>query len=167
MKVLRVLLGLVVVAALAFLFYRYVLHRAPAAADKITVYYCETDGETLAPWTVTLGPARDPRSVAFYATAQVLAGPPAGTAAIRFPPGTFARRVEVAASLATVDLNRAVESQSGGSFGEGAEFKALVWTLTGLGGIDKVQVLVEGRRIASLPGGHLELDRPLSRSDWQ
>ena len=167
MKVLRVLLIAVVVAGLAFLIYRYVLHRTPAAADRITVYYCETDGETLAQWSVTLGPARDRRSVAFYATAQVLAGPPAGTEAIRFPAGTFAKRVDVSGALATVDLNRAVESQPGGSFAESGEFKSLVWTLTALPDITKVQILVEGRSISSLPGGHLELDRPLARSDWQ
>ncbi len=166
MRVLRAVLAVAVVAGLAYLFYRYVLRVTPAAADRITVYYCKTDGETLVPWTVTLGPARDRKSVAFYAVAQALAGPPAGTPAIHFPSGTIAQRVDVDGDLATVDLSRAIESSAGGSFAEGAEFKALVWTLTAQPGIDKVQIEVEGRKIPTLPGGHLELDRPLARSDW-
>ena len=49
---------------------------------------------------------------------------------------------------------------------EGGEFKALVWTLTSLPGIDAVAVTVAGKKIATLPGGSFELDEPLRRSDW-
>ena len=69
-------------------------------------------------------------------------------------------------STATVDLSKQVERQAGGTFGENGEFKALVYTMTGISGINAVQILVEGSRLETLPGGHIELDQPLHRSDF-
>jgi spore germination protein GerM len=86
--------------------------------------------------------------------------------AIRFPPGTRVIGVSVDGSTATVDLSKEVEAQAGGSFGENGEFKGLVYTVTGIPGIDAVQITVDGSRLETLPGGHLELDQPLHRSDW-
>jgi spore germination protein GerM len=166
MKALRAVLLLALAAAIAYFLYRQVLQPKRVAADTITVYYCKADGETLVPWKVSLGPARDRKSIAFYATAQALAGPVTGVEAIRFPPGTIARSVTLDGETATVDLSKAVESQPGGSFAESGEFKALVWTLTDLPGISKVRILVAGASLAALPGGHLELDEPLARSNW-
>jgi spore germination protein GerM len=166
MKALRAVLLLALAAAIAYFLYRQILQPKRVAADTITVYYCKADGETLVPWKVTLGPARDRKSVAFYATAQALAGPVPGVEAIRFPQGTIARSVTIAGDTATVDLSKDVESQPGGSFAESGEFKALVWTLTDLPGISKVRVLIAGAALPTLPGGHLELDEPLARSNW-
>jgi spore germination protein GerM len=166
MKALRTLLLLALAVAIAYFLYRQVLQSKRVTAETITVYYCKTDGETLVPWKVTLGPARDAKSVAFYATAQALAGPAPGVDAIRFPQGTIARSVVPAGDTVTVDLSKEVETQSGGSFAESGEFKALVWTLTDLPGIAKVRVLIAGAPLPTLPGGHLELDEPLSRSNW-
>lgn len=113
-----------------------------------------------------MGPARDLKSVVFYAATQAVAGPPGDIDAIRFPAGTHVRGVNVEGTTADVDLSREVKSPSGGSLGETGEFKSLVWTLTRIPGIDGVRVLVDGMRLDALPGGHLELDRPLKRSDW-
>jgi spore germination protein GerM len=110
--------------------------------------------------------AADPQSEAFYATAQAVAGPPAETSAIRFPAGTVVRAVHVAGRTATVDLGGTIAAPQSGSFAESGEFKALVWTLTSLPGIDAVQVKIGGARVPTLPGGHLELDEPLTRQSW-
>ena len=114
---------------------------------------------------MTLGPARDAKSVAFYAATQAVAGPPPGTEAIRFPQGTHVRALDLERSLAVVDLSSEVKNASG-SFDEGGMFKSLVWTLTGLPGISAVSIRVEGTQVATLPGGHLALDEPLSRASW-
>lgn len=142
--------------------------RTNAVGDSITVYYAKADGTTLAPWRVSLGPARDRTSVAFYAATQCVAGPPPSTDAVRFPSGTRVRAVDVVGTTADVDLSREVAGTSHeGSFGEAAEFKALVWTLTQPAlGITTVRVRVDGTRVATLPGGHLELDEALSRSSF-
>ena len=138
----------------------------PAIGDTITVYYCKLDGETLVPWTVSLGPARDQRSVAFYTATQAVAGPPVDVQAIRFPSGTIVRNVDVADGTAGIDLSGNVAANGGGSFAESGEFKALVWSVTAVPGIRAVSIRVDGRKLATLPGGHLELDEPLTRSSW-
>jgi hypothetical protein len=161
-----VLIGLFAVALGAAWWFTH--RRAPGAADTITVYYTKADGTTLVPWNVSLGPARDRQSVAFYAATQAVAGPPPGTEAVRFPAGTRVRTVDVAGTTANVDLSREVAGTSAeGSFGEAAEFKALVWTLTQPAlGVTSVAVRVDGASVATLPGGHLELDEPLARSSF-
>jgi len=165
----RLLRALAIAALLAIAVYAgYRLFSPhPPAAGTVAVYYCKLDGETLAKWVVSLNPnANDSGSAAFYAAAQAVAGPPAGTAAIRFPTGTVVRSVHLDGQSASVDLGGAIRSRQSGSFAESGEFKALVWTLTSLPGISAVQVKIDGIRVPTLPGGHFELDGPLTRQSW-
>jgi spore germination protein GerM len=134
--------------------------------DTIAVYYVKTDGATVVPWRVTLGPARKPGDVAFYAAVQAVAGPPAGVEAVRFPRGTRVLSTDLDGATAVVDLSNDVGANVEGSFTEAAEFKALVYTLTALPGITAVRVHVGGQTVATLPGGHLELDEPLTRQSF-
>ena len=157
-------LALVLVVAVAASWW-FFSHRSPTP-DTIAVYYTKLDGQTVVPWRVTLGPARDPRSVAFYAAVQAVAGPPAGTEAVRFPTGTRVLSTDLDGTNAIVDLSSEVGAHVEGSFTEAAEFKALVYTLTGLPGISAVRVQIGGVTVATLPGGHLELDEPLSRQSF-
>ncbi|HTU83716.1 MAG TPA: GerMN domain-containing protein, partial [Candidatus Acidoferrales bacterium] len=140
---------------------------------SLTVYYTKLDGTTLGSTSVSLRPqlpgenaGEHRRNVAFYAAVEAVAGPPSNVQAIRFPPGTRVLDARVTGSTAIVDLSKDVERQPGGSFGENGEFKALVYTVTGVPGIDAVRVTVAGETLPTLPGGHLELDEPLHRSDW-
>jgi spore germination protein GerM len=146
--------------------YWWFLGRHSNAPESIVVYYTKADGTTLVPWNVSLGPARDRRSVAFYAAVQAVAGPPAGVDAVRFPHGTNVLGAAVNGSTVDVDLSKDVGASVEGSFNEAAEFKALVYTLTAIPGISSVNVRVAGERVATLPGGHLELDEPLSRKSF-
>jgi spore germination protein GerM len=169
MNVLRAIVVVALLAVAAYIGYRFVSHPQPplAAGRSISVYYVKLDGETLASFDVSLSPkATDAASVAFYAAAQTVAGPPPDVAAVRFPTGTIVRRVDVTGSTATVDLGGAIAAAQSGSFAESGEFKALVWTLTSIRGITSVQVYVNGSRVPTLPGGHLELDEPLTRQSW-
>jgi len=86
--------------------------------------------------------------------------------AIRFPSGTHLLNLDFDGTTAIVDLSSDVDKVGGGSFDEGGMFKSLVWTLTAVHGIDAVAIRVDGSKVATLPGGHLELDEPLSRSSW-
>jgi spore germination protein GerM len=161
-RAVALVLLLVAVAATSWWFFGRHANRP----DSVAVYYTKADGTTVVPWTVSLGPARDPRSVAFYAAVQAVAGPPAGVDAVRFPAGTTVLSANVDGSTATVDLSKDVGVGVEGSFNEAAEFKALVYTLTALPGISSVRVSVAGERLATLPGGHLELDEPLTRQSF-
>lgn len=166
------LLALFVLAAAVSWFVVSQRNRSPIG-ERITVYYTKLDGTTEVPWTISLRPqaAGEPaaewlHNAALYAAVQAIAGPSSTIDAIRFPPGTHVRSLNVNGATADVDLSGEVRSQGGGSLGESGEFKALVWTLTALPGIDAVAILVEGQRLDALPGGHLALDTPLRRSDW-
>jgi spore germination protein GerM len=162
-------LVLVVLFVAAFAAAWWYFHREPSGVgDAIDVYYTKAaDGTTLVPWRVSLGDARDRHSVAFYAATSAVAGPPADVDAVRFPAGTRVRAVDVQGSTADVDLSKEVAASGEGGFAESAEFKALVWTLTQPAlGIASVKVRINGERVATLPGGHLALDEPLSRSSF-
>jgi spore germination protein GerM len=164
------LIALVIALALAGFGAWWVINgRHHGGGDSIIVYYTKTDGTTEVPWRVSLGPARDPKSVAFYAAAQALAGPSSDIEAIRFPAGTRVRAIEIDGSVVDVDLSGEVAKSAEGGLSETAEFKSLVWTLTDpktLPGIGAVRIRVDGTRVATLPGGHFELDEPLSRSTF-
>jgi hypothetical protein len=147
--------------------------RGSRNAPTLPVYFTKMDGTSLGRTSVSLRPplagesaAEHLHNTALYAAVQAVAGPPGDVQAIRFPPGTRVLGVEVNGSTATVDLSKDVENTPGGSFGETGEMKALVYTVTGVAGVDAVQILVEGNRLETLPGGHLEIDEPLHRSDW-
>jgi spore germination protein GerM len=151
----------------------YYSQRTTRNGETMAVYYTKLDGTTLGDVSVSLRPRQAGESVAehrhnavLYAAVEAVAGPPNDIKAIRFPPGTRVLSVGIDGTTATVDLSKEVEQQAGGSFGENGEFKALVYTVTGIRGISAVQITVDGARLETLPGGHLELDQPLHRSDW-
>jgi spore germination protein GerM len=161
------LVVLIVLFAVALAAGWWATHRTTGVGETIAVYYVKSDGTTMVPWHVTLGPARDRKSAAFYAATQCVAGPPPGTDAIRFPTGTRVLGVNVDGSTVDVDLSHQVNGSAEGGFTESAEFRSLVWTLTQPAlGFKAVQVRIDGARVATLPGGHLELDEPLSRSSF-
>lgn len=164
------LVALLLIVAAAYWYYH---SQRAGNGETIAVYYTKLDGTSLARTRVSMRPRAPDESAAehlhnqvLYAAVEAVTGPPNDVQAIRFPPGTHVRNVAIDGSTASVDLSKEVETQAGGSFGENGEFKALVYTVTGIPGIDAVQVTVDGSRLETLPGGHLELDQPLHRSDW-
>ena len=173
MRASRLPLLVLVLALVAGGTWYYLSRRPGTAGGNLTVYYTKLDGTTLATQSVSLRPqqpgesaAEHRHNVVLYAAVEAVAGPPSEVQAIRFPPGTRVLGATVNGSTATVDLSKEVEQQPGGAFAENGEFKALVYTLTGLPGVDAVQVKIEGQKLATLPGGHVELDTPLHRSDF-
>jgi spore germination protein GerM len=151
----------------------YLSHRPRSIGSTLTVYYTKIDGTTLGTMSVSLRPPEPGesapehlRNAVLYAAVQAVAGPSSDVQAIRFPPGTRVTGATVTGTTATIDLSKDVERQAGGTFGENGEFKALTYTATGIPGIDAVKVTVEGQSLPTLPGGHIELDQPLHRSDF-
>lgn len=173
MRISRALLLVLLLAAIAAAWWYFTAHRRSAIPDHVTVYYTKADGTTEVPWTVSMraqqpgeSAAEHLRNAVLYAATQAVAGPPSNVAAIRFPPGTHLLSADVNDSTASVDLSKEVTNLAAGVTGESAEFKSLVWTLTALPGIDRVAIRVQGQTLQTLPGGHLEIDQPLRRSDW-
>jgi len=165
----RLIALIIALAVVSFGAWWFIKGRQHGGGDSIIVYYTKIDGTTEVPWRVSLGPARDPKSIAFYAAAQALAGPSSEIEAIRFPAGTHVRAIAIDGPTVDVDLSSEVAKSAEGGLSETAEFKSLVWTLTDpktLPGIAAVRIRVDGTRVATLPGGHFELDEPLSRSTF-
>jgi len=167
-----VLIAILVLAALGAWWF-LTSRRVTVVPQTIAIYYTKLDGSTEGAWQVTMHPPQPGESptaylteTAQYAAVQAVAGPPPSVEAIRFPAGTRVNGVRLDGSVAIVDLGGAIERPQAGSFAENGEFKALVYTLTALPGIDAVQVEIDGHRVETLPGGHLALDVPLRRSDW-
>ena len=160
------------IAAAAVSWY-WATHQPMGTSGRITIYYTKLDGGSEIPWSVSMRPQQPGESGAehrhntvLYAATQAVAGPPSNIAALRFPSGTHVITASVNDSTALVDLSKEVENQNAGVLGESGQFKALVWTLTSLPGIQEVAIRVQGQTLSTLPGGHLELDEPLRRSDW-
>jgi spore germination protein GerM len=167
----RILFLLVLLAAVAVIAWYVASHRTAPAG--VTVYYTKVDGASEIPWTISVRPPNAGESAAdyrqylvLYTASQAVAGPPQTVTAIRFPAGTNVLSAGVDGMTATVDLSADVNKLQGGTLNESGAFKGLVWTLTSLAGIDRVAVRVAGNKVATLPGGNLELDEPLRRSDW-
>ncbi|HUA09653.1 MAG TPA: GerMN domain-containing protein [Candidatus Acidoferrales bacterium] len=165
-------IGILLIATNIVIGWRMVMP-ASSSEGTLTVYYARLDGTTLGTWDVTVrvpAPGESDAQIlhdrATYAAVQAVAGPPVDVSAVRFPSGTRVRSVDVSGTTAVVDLTREVAASNGGSFQENGEFKGLVYTLTGITPINAVQITIEGRNVETLPGGHLELDAPLRRSDW-
>jgi len=160
---------LIVVAGTWF----YLSHRPPELGNALTVYYTKLDGSTLGNLSVSLRPPQPGesaqehlRNAVLYAAVQAVAGPPSDVQAIRFPVGTRVADASVSGSTAIIDLSKEVERQAGGTFGETGEFKALTYTVTAIRGINAVKITIDGQTLPTLPGGHIELDEPLHRSDF-
>ncbi|HTC31186.1 MAG TPA: GerMN domain-containing protein [Candidatus Acidoferrum sp.] len=174
MRALRPFFAIVVLAVAAVAGWYFLRPHTPSASgETLTVYYTKLDGTTLGTWDVSLraptpGESADARlhDVVTYAALQSVAGPPPDISAVRFPPGTRVHDVTIVNGTALVDLRGEVASANGGAFQENGEFKGLVYTLTGIPSINAVKITIEGRTVETLPGGHLELDAPLRRSDW-
>ena len=167
------LVGLLVLLAIVVGGTWFFLTHRSRIGNTLTVYYTKLDGTSLGTLSVSLRPPQPGesasehlRNTVLYAAVQAVAGPPSDVQAIRFPPGTRVIGASVDGSMATVDLSKDVERQAGGSFAESGEFKALAFTVTGVPGINGLKVTIEGQTLPTLPGGHLELDEPLHRSDF-
>lgn len=80
-----------------------------------------------------------------------------------FPKGTKVLNFKVDKSLATVDFSKEIKNIMSGSYAELMLTTAVVNTLTEFPEIKQVQILVEGKKVATLKG-HTDLLDPLERN---
>ncbi|MBV8529797.1 MAG: GerMN domain-containing protein [Candidatus Eremiobacteraeota bacterium] len=137
------------------------------APGHFTVDFVDAGTEALAPSEYTVDPNLSGEGLAEYAVTQLLAGPSTGRdTVVLFPAGTTIN-VTLNGDMAVADLGGPlVKSYTGGAEDEAAMFKSLVYTLTNVSGVNRVQVLLGGKKRAALPGGHMELDEPLTRGTF-
>ncbi len=140
---------------------------APAALVKgsqnsmqLTLYYPSEDAIHLIP-EVRSFPIND--TPARTAVEALLSGTSQPQRAKVFPQGTKLRQLTVKDDIAYVDFNGSILKGNGGSATEILLVTSVVNTLTEFPKIEKVQFLVEGKKIDTLYG-HMDLTEPLSRS---
>lgn len=95
----------------------------------------------------------------------LIAGPKKTALEPVIPVGTKLRSVSIKDHIAYVDFNdKLVKNNNGGSTSEILLVAAIVNTLTEFHDIQKVQILVEGKKIDTI-SGHMDIGEPLSRSE--
>lgn len=81
------------------------------------------------------------------------------------PTGTKLRNLSVKDKIAYVDFNdKLIKNNTGGSASEILLVAAIINTLTEFKEIQKVQIMVDGKKIDTI-SGHLDIGEPLSRSE--
>ena len=81
------------------------------------------------------------------------------------PTGTQLLHISVKENIAYVDFNdKLIKNNKGGSASEILLVAAIVNTLTEFDNIQKVQIMVEGKKIDTI-SGHMDTSEPLSRSE--
>ena len=127
---------------------------------QLTLYYPSADAVHLLP-EVRSFPLND--SPARTAIEALIGGTSQPQTAKVFPAGTKLRQIWIKDDIAYVDFNHFILKGNGGSATEILLVASVVNTLTEFPTIEKVQFLVDGKKIDTLYG-HVDLTEPLSRS---
>jgi len=81
------------------------------------------------------------------------------------PEGTEVTGARVSDGTAYINFNENFLFNNFGADGYIAQLREIVWTVTGLPGINHVQILIEGRKVDFL-GETIRIDKPLSRASF-
>ncbi|BBB92297.1 MAG TPA: GerMN domain-containing protein [Methylomusa anaerophila] len=132
---------------------------------QITVYYSSKDGMYLVPEVHKLDKATVGKQPARTAMEILLKGTKNQELVSPIPSGTKLKNFKVKDHIAYVDFDETlVKNHTGGSTGEIMTVGAIVDTLTEFPEIQKVQILVEGKKVDTI-AGHLDTSEPLGRTE--
>ena len=127
---------------------------------KIYVMRIVRDEPRLVPITRTIPADAEPHAAAvekLLATNREV-----GPSQYLIPIGTKLLKLEIKNRVAYADFSREIKDNfNGGSINEALLLNSIVHTLTQWGDVDRVQILVDGRKIDTL-GGHLEISEPVA-----
>lgn len=127
---------------------------------QLTLYYASSDGIHLVPEVRSFPMSETPARTAVEA---LLDGTNKPQTTKVFPQGTKLRQLTIKDGIASVDFTGTILKGNGGSATETLLVASIVTTLTEFPHIEKVRILVEGKKVDTLYG-HLDLTEPLSRS---
>ena len=134
---------------------------------EVTVYYCRAGTGVLVSVPYTVDAKLQGAALDNFLVSQVIAGPSGGREALALFPADTTATVTKSGQTDVVDLRGSLDKRyPGGTTDEIGMFKSLVYTLTAQPNVKDVQVKVDGQTLAALPGGHLELDEPLTRETF-
>lgn len=129
---------------------------------KIQLYFSDSNGMYMIPVTYSVPKTT---GVARAALEQLIKGPNEPGLNRTIPKGVKLLGIELEKGIAKVNFSRELSTNHwGGSSGESATISSIVYTLTALQGIDKVQILIEGKTGETI-AGHVILDQPFGRGN--
>jgi germination protein M len=96
---------------------------------------------------------------------ELIAGPQNKELHATIPAEAKVLSVKINEGVASADFSQELQSKHwGGSTGEGMTLNSIANTLTELDSIDKVELLIEGKKVESL-AGHMDTTVPLERNE--
>lgn len=161
------LIGLLFIVGLALclLIYLWLTNgQKEAGKNSVKVYFIS--GDSLVAVERKLLPGEVPLEKAIK---ELLNGPSQAEVArgvtTQIPVGTKAIGITQKKNIAIVNVNNKIEDYGGGSTRLQGMIEQIVYTATGLPGIEKIWIWEEGKRELVLGGEGLVLDHPLSRGE--
>lgn len=142
--------------------YVNLLQNEQAEGTKIQLYFSDTNAMYMIPVTVSVPKTK---AVARTAVELLISGPKSSSLGKTIPKGVKLLGIDLEDGIARVDFSRELrDNHWGGSSGESATISSIVYTLTGLPGVEKVQILIEGKTGQSI-AGHMILDQAFGRGN--
>ena len=132
----------------------------PVATVAVKVYFGAPDAEHL---TAEISQLNKDSLLMQRTMETLIAGPKDKKLWPVLPAATKVKSVIVADKIAQVDFSADLVAQKGGgSAREILAVSAIVYTLTEFPEVERVQILIEGKKVATLYG-HMDLSEPLGR----
>ena len=132
----------------------------PVATVAVKVYFGAPDAEHL---TAEISQLNKDSLLMQRTMETLIAGPKDKKLWPVLPAATKVKSVIVADKIAQVDFSADLTTKKGGgSASEILAVSAIVYTLTEFPGVERVQIMIEGKKVATLYG-HMDLSEPLGR----
>lgn len=137
------------------------------ATVEVVLYFSDDQAMSLVPEkrNISIGQGASDEVLATSIIKELIAGPKNKELYATIPAEAKILSVKIKDGVASADFSKELQSKHwGGSAGEGMTLNSIANTLTELDSIDKVQLLIEGKKVESL-AGHADTTVPLERNE--
>ena len=136
------------------------------ATMEVVLYFSDDQAMYLVPEkrNITIEEGTGDEVLATSIIKELIAGPQNKELHATIPAEAKVLSVKIKEGVASADFSKELQSKHwGGSTGEGMTLYSIANTLTELDSIDKVELLIEGKKVESL-AGHIDTTVPLERN---
>jgi len=137
------------------------------ATVEVVLYFGDDQAQYLVPEkrNISIEQGASDEVLAASIIEELIAGPKNKELYATIPAEAKILSVKIKDGVASTDFSEELQSKHwGGSAGEGMTLNSIANTLTELDSIDKVQLLIEGKKVESL-AGHADTTVPLERNE--
>ncbi|MGS0765370.1 GerMN domain-containing protein [Syntrophomonas curvata] len=137
------------------------------ATVEVTLFFSDDQAEYLVPEkrNLTVKEGASDELLAGNIVKELIAGPKNKDLQPTIPAESKLLSLKISEGIASVNFSDEIKSKHpGGSAGETMTMYSLINSLTEINSIDKVQLLIEGKKVETL-AGHLDTSGPLERNE--